>query len=545
MPRGIRNSRQDPDKFPTTQLFLLAIVRLAEPIALTSIFPYAWALVKKFKVGNEDDASFYAGLLISAFALAESLTGMYWGGLSDRIGRKPVLLAGCCGTMLSMIMVGFASNIWVALLGRALGGFLNGNIGVIQTMVGEMVTKKEHEPRAYSVMPFVWSIGTIIGPAIGGTFADPTLTFPNVFSPDGIFNTFPYLLPNLMCAGLLFISILAGYFLLQETHPDMQPRVSLPDDTYHSEETPLMATADAIKTPAVDLRAETYGTFGGSDDSEWRNTPTKSIPPRIFNRNVVALIIALGIFTYHSMTYDHLLPIFLEDTKGPRESISIMTSEFMMPGGLGLSVQQVGVIMSINGIIALFVQAVIFPWAAEFLGTYKLFIVVSVLHPIAYLMVPILVYLPASYLYAGLYTTLFVRNLLSILIYPVLLILIKEATPSPNVLGKVNGLAASAGAACRTVAPPVAGYLYALGSKTNFTALAWLGSALVAMVGAAQCFMVKRTRRDEGAEEEGDKWMGVRRRYSKNKMVPAITVIEVDSTSSSENNSDSESVRDK
>lgn len=124
---------------------VLAIVRLAEPIALTSIFPYAWALVKKFKVGNEDDASFYAGLLISAFALAESLTGMYWGGLSDRIGRKPVLLAGCCGTMLSMIMVGFASNIWVALLGRALGGFLNGNIGVIQTMVGEMVTKKEHE----------------------------------------------------------------------------------------------------------------------------------------------------------------------------------------------------------------------------------------------------------------------------------------------------------------------------------------------------------------------------------------------------------------
>lgn len=73
------------------------------------------------------------------------MTGMYWGGLSDRIGRKPVLLAGCCGTMLSMIMVGFASNIWVALLGRALGGFLNGNIGVIQTMVGEMVTKKEHE----------------------------------------------------------------------------------------------------------------------------------------------------------------------------------------------------------------------------------------------------------------------------------------------------------------------------------------------------------------------------------------------------------------
>lgn len=47
--------------------------------------------------------------------------------------------------MISMIMLGFASNIWVAVAGRALGGFLNGNIGVIQTMVEELVTKPEHE----------------------------------------------------------------------------------------------------------------------------------------------------------------------------------------------------------------------------------------------------------------------------------------------------------------------------------------------------------------------------------------------------------------
>lgn len=70
---------------------------------------------------------------------------MFWGGLSDRIGRKPVLLLGCIGTAFSMVILGFAPNIWVALLGRAIGGLLNGNIGVIQTMVGELVTKPEHE----------------------------------------------------------------------------------------------------------------------------------------------------------------------------------------------------------------------------------------------------------------------------------------------------------------------------------------------------------------------------------------------------------------
>ncbi len=56
--------------------------------------------------------------------------------------------------MLSMVMVGFASNLWIALVGRAVGGLLNGNIGVIQTMVGELVSRPEHEPRAYSISTY-------------------------------------------------------------------------------------------------------------------------------------------------------------------------------------------------------------------------------------------------------------------------------------------------------------------------------------------------------------------------------------------------------
>ena len=82
-------------------------------------------MVKDFGVGDSDSASFYAGVFISTFALAESLTGLFWGSFSDRIGRKPVLLIGCAGTMVSMLFVGFATNFWVALAGRALGGLLS------------------------------------------------------------------------------------------------------------------------------------------------------------------------------------------------------------------------------------------------------------------------------------------------------------------------------------------------------------------------------------------------------------------------------------
>lgn len=349
-------------------------------------------------------------------------------------------------------------------------------------------------------VPFVWSIGTIIGPAIGGTFADPNEAFPDLFPEGSLFARFPYLLPNLLCALLLLISILLGYFLLDETHPDMQPRNMLPDDTFVSEETPLMETSDAMKRPAVDLRDENYGTIKSrarvcADVAGTKDGAAKRPSCSIMCKRIMAVVLALSIFSYHSMTYDHLLPIFFEDDRVqmPAEPHGTSALHLMYsPGGLGLSLRSVGMIMAVNGAIALFMQAVVFPLMADRIGVRRLFLWVTMLHPVAYVLVPWLLYVPESLVYPAIYACLAVRNFFSILVYPLLLILIKEATPSASVLGRVNGLAASAGATCRMIAPPVAGYLYAVGKRRDCTALAWYGSALVAMVGAVQCLSVKR-----------------------------------------------------
>lgn len=124
--------------------WLIGICRFSEPIAFNSILAYSAVMVKDLGIA-EDDAAFYSGLLVSAYAVAEALTAMGWGAISDVYGRKPVALIGLGGVALSSLLFGFAKTYWVALLARLIGGALNGNVAIMQTMVAEVVTNPEHE----------------------------------------------------------------------------------------------------------------------------------------------------------------------------------------------------------------------------------------------------------------------------------------------------------------------------------------------------------------------------------------------------------------
>lgn len=83
-------------------------------------------------------------------------------------------------------------------------------------MVAEMVQDhKELQPRAFSVMPLVWSIGSIFGPAFGGLFANPAVNFPGIFGGNRFFIQFPFALPNLIAGVFFFISITVGILFLK------------------------------------------------------------------------------------------------------------------------------------------------------------------------------------------------------------------------------------------------------------------------------------------------------------------------------------------
>jgi MFS family permease len=100
-------------------------------------------------------------------------SGLPWGWLADRYGRKPIILSGLLGSITATLIFGFSRSFTQALIARIVSGLLNGNIGPMRTMIVELVVDKAHRARAFSVLPFAWSLGSIIGPAIGGTLIPP------------------------------------------------------------------------------------------------------------------------------------------------------------------------------------------------------------------------------------------------------------------------------------------------------------------------------------------------------------------------------------
>ncbi|KAI1379546.1 MFS general substrate transporter [Hypoxylon crocopeplum] len=502
----------DPDShaFPTKQLTILAICRFSEPIAFNSILAYTYVMVQDLHGGDDTDASFYAGLLVSAYAVAEALTAIGWGALSDRYGRKPIVLFGLGGVAVSSLIFGLATEYWVALLARFIGGALNGNVAVMQTMVAEMVKLPEHEPKAYATQPFVWTLGGIVGSAMGGFLAQPAKFYPSLFPADGLFGRYPYLLPNLVSVIVIVLAIVQGILFLEETNPRhgkaTHESVFEEEDDTVDERTPLhrpknrrssarsqsragsdrpMFIEESLPVPVeqnFDLRRSSFGTVHSIRLPPTTLKQNGSFNGRTYNFTIIMLTIAFVLVSYHQMAFNTLLPTHLLDKPAAAQG------QLDLIGGLGYTVHDVGVYLAVNGILGLFIQAVIFPIFVDKVGVWKAFVLSIVLYPSAYVVMPFLSAMPPALVSPGIYLSLILQSFFGIIVIPCALILLKDATPSPLVLGKVNGLAMSACCLARTLSPPLVGIIYSAGGS----AAAWFSCAGVAVIGILQLIWVPR-----------------------------------------------------
>ncbi|KFY01085.1 hypothetical protein O988_02919 [Pseudogymnoascus sp. VKM F-3808] len=499
--------------FPARQLFILSLCRICEPIAFMSIFPYIYAMIESFGFEHGDRTiSMYAGVVTAAFTFAEFSSGMMWGKLSDRIGRKPVLLTGLAGTGLSMLVFGFSPNIYVAIIARALGGLLNGNIGVLQTTVAELATVKEHQPRAYSIMPFVWSLGSILGPVLGGALAEPCKHYPSLFPRGTIFDRFPFLLPNLFCTSVVVLGVLVGFFFLEETHhekkydrdvglemgkrilgvfqrtEDMndlksEKSIALMSETEllidDFEQLPRYQSTEASPQIPATTRPDILDIISlDSSDSK----PEKEAPLKPFTTQILLNIAGYGILAYHTITFDQLLPVFLAN---PSPKGAVISLPFKFLGGWGMTTKDIGFILMAQGAYSMFATLVLFPYAVKRLGPLNLFKLVIFSYPVLYVVTPYIILLPERYHLIGLAPLLAWKTTLANFAFPATNILLANTAPSLLLLGTINGAASSTASFCRGLGPITSGSLYALGFKVGYFGLVWWFTALVSIAGAA------------------------------------------------------------
>jgi DHA1 family tetracycline resistance protein-like MFS transporter len=160
---------------------------------------------------------FVTGMLVSSYAAMQLLGAPVLGRLSDRFGRRPVLLLSIFGTFIGFLLLGFATTLWMLFASRLIDGITGGNISVAQAYISD-VTDPKDRAKSLGLIGAAFGLGFIIGPVTGG-----------------VLSQWGYAIPAFVAAGLAFINLLLVFFWLPESltperraaMPVKQPSVSM------------------------------------------------------------------------------------------------------------------------------------------------------------------------------------------------------------------------------------------------------------------------------------------------------------------------------
>ena len=153
-------------------------------------------------------------LVMATYSLAQLFAAPLWGLLSDRIGRRPVLLVSLGGATVSYIGLGFADELWILFAARAFGGAMAGNIAAAFAYVAD-VTTPENRAKGMGLIGAAFGLGFVAGPAIGGVLAGPDAANADFQSP------------AFAAAGLSFAAFAMAIFMLKESlAPELRRRMA-------------------------------------------------------------------------------------------------------------------------------------------------------------------------------------------------------------------------------------------------------------------------------------------------------------------------------
>ncbi|MHA1744889.1 MAG: MFS transporter [Promethearchaeota archaeon] len=339
--------------FEYAQLLPLWVSIFIDILGFTILIPLLPFYAEEYEV-----STIVVGLLLSTNAIFGFICGPILAKLSDRYGRKPLLLISQTGTMIGFVMLAFSKTLPMVFLSRIIDGLFGGNYPIGKAVIGDVVPPK-HRAKQMANIGVAHILSSLIGPGLGGL----------------LFDAFGIIAPGLVAAFLSLGTILLTVFLLKESLPRKRIELGLP----LLEHTKVVCDGHQHQ-PHV-LTDKKHNPIGHSkivrSTSLWKNRRAR---------------ISLTIWAFHTFSF----------------IIYITTISLFAKEQLGLTAREVGLTLTISGVFRLFVRFVIFVPLLNRLGQRKtltlglgLFIIAFILlsfvqDPIQFALVLILVSFAAS-----------------------------------------------------------------------------------------------------------------------------------------------------
>ncbi len=176
------------------RLFSILLVVFIDLLGFSLILPLLPYYAETFNASE-----FVTGLLIAVYALMQLIGAPILGRLSDRYGRRPILLISVFGTFLGFLLLGFANALWILFAARILDGITGGNLSVAQAYISD-VTDAKNRAKGLGLIGAAFGVGFIIGPVTGG-----------------ILSQYGYNVPAFVAGGLALINFVLIYAWLPES----------------------------------------------------------------------------------------------------------------------------------------------------------------------------------------------------------------------------------------------------------------------------------------------------------------------------------------
>lgn len=194
---GERKPRRAAMAFILVTLFI-------DVLGIGIVIPVIPELVKQFVAGDIKAAGWYVGIISASYSLTQFLCAPILGALSDRFGRRPVLLASLFGLGVDFIIQGFAPGIRWLFIGRLVAGVMGASFTTAHAYIADVSTA-ENRAQNFGLAGVMFGLGFIFGPALGGVLGEYSLR-----------------LPFFVSAGLALTNWMYGYFVLPESLPPEQ-----------------------------------------------------------------------------------------------------------------------------------------------------------------------------------------------------------------------------------------------------------------------------------------------------------------------------------